>query len=187
WKDQMLSWSPSDFGDIEVISVPIQKIWKPDIVLYNFADQRLKEHREALAVISNTGSVIWYPPGIFKSTCWIDIIYFPFDVQQCHLKFGSWTYDGYKLDLNLPAEKGADLSDYMESNEWMLVNYVGIKNLKFYKCCEEPYIDLTFNLTLKRIPFTFVFILIIPCILLSVLTLVSFWLPPETPAKILLG
>jgi len=63
------------------------------------ADQRLKEHRDAMAVVSSNGEVFWMPPAIFKSTCPIDIVYFPFDVQECKLKLGSWTYDGYKLDV----------------------------------------------------------------------------------------
>jgi len=59
-------------------------------------------------------------------------------------------------------------------------------NIK-YPCCPEPYPDLTFVIVIQRIPIFYVIVLIIPCILLSLLTLVSFWLPPETPAKILLG
>ena len=64
------------------------------------ADHRLKEHRDAMAVVSSDGTVFWMPPAIFKSTCSIDIEYFPFDVQTCHLKLGSWTYDGFKLDVD---------------------------------------------------------------------------------------
>jgi len=37
------------------------------------------------------------PPGIFKSTCKIDITWFPFDDQHCEMKFGSWTYDGNQV------------------------------------------------------------------------------------------
>lgn len=37
------------------------------------------------------------PPGIFKSTCKIDITWFPFDDQRCEMKFGSWTYDGFQV------------------------------------------------------------------------------------------
>lgn len=32
------------------------------------------------------------PPMIYKSYCSIDIQYYPFDIQNCTLKFGTWTY-----------------------------------------------------------------------------------------------
>jgi hypothetical protein len=36
---------------------------------------------------------------MYKSTCEIDVKWFPFDVQECVMKFGSWTYDGHEVDL----------------------------------------------------------------------------------------
>ena len=52
-----------------------------------------------MAVIQSDGYVMWIPPAIFKSSCSIDITNFPFDSQVCHLKFGVWTSDGFKIDL----------------------------------------------------------------------------------------
>jgi len=75
----------------------------------------------------------------------------------------------------------------VQSNEWELLGCPAVKNVVTYPCCAEPFPDLTFTIIVKRIPIFYMIILIIPCILLSLLTLVSFWLPPETPAKILLG
>ena len=80
-----------------------------------------------------------------------------------------------------------DTSSYVQSNEWELIGCPAVKNVEKYPCCDEPFPDLTFTIIVKRIPIFYMIILIIPCILLSLLTLVSFWLPPETPAKILLG
>jgi hypothetical protein len=44
------------------------------------------------AQIRYDGIVKWNPPMIYKSYCSIDIEYYPFDRQNCTLKFGTWTY-----------------------------------------------------------------------------------------------
>lgn len=53
------------------------------------------------AILHYTGKVVWTPPAIFKSSCEIDVRYFPFDQQTCFMKFGSWTYDGDQVCSNL--------------------------------------------------------------------------------------
>lgn len=50
-------------------------------------------------VVKSNGSCLYVPPGIFKSTCKIDITWFPFDDQNCDMKFGSWTYDGNQVNV----------------------------------------------------------------------------------------
>ena len=35
WIDEYLRWDPDEFGGITEIRIPCQKIWLPDIVLYN--------------------------------------------------------------------------------------------------------------------------------------------------------
>ncbi len=56
--------------------------------------------------------------GILKSTCYIDVRWFPFDIQKCDLKFGSWTHNGWLLDLQMQA---VDISSYIPNGEWDLV------------------------------------------------------------------
>ena len=61
-----------------------------------------------------------YAPTILRSRCAIDIKYFPFDDQKCDLHFGSWTYDGLRVDL-VNASDGVDLKSYMPSGEFDMV------------------------------------------------------------------
>jgi hypothetical protein len=57
-------------------------------------------------VVRHNGSCLYVPPGIFKSTCKIDITWFPFDDQHCDMKFGSWTYDGNQV---VPTQQAVQL------------------------------------------------------------------------------
>ncbi len=35
WYDDKLRWDPSKYGGVDVLYIPSQQIWLPDIVLYN--------------------------------------------------------------------------------------------------------------------------------------------------------
>nr|KAG5707552.1 hypothetical protein BaRGS_001100 [Batillaria attramentaria] len=188
WTDILLQWNPAGNDDIRDVRVPSQKIWLPDLQLYNFADDRLREQRDALVVVNYTGKTLWMPQAILRSSCAFDTKYFPFDVQTCNLKFGSWTYNGNKLNIEFVAAQAFDLSDFVVSNEWDITENYAKRNVQYYTCCpDEPYPDLTFTLTLRRKVAFYTFILVLPCALLSLLTLVIFWVPPESPAKLQLG
>lgn len=41
----------------------------------------------ANVLITNDGWMYWLPPAIYRSTCAIEITYFPFDYQNCTLAF----------------------------------------------------------------------------------------------------
>jgi len=141
-----------------------------------------------MVVVGSDGEVLWIPPAIYMSSCAIDITHFPFDIQNCQMKFGSWTYDGFKLDINFYENKSEiDISDYIASNEWYLIDHPATKSVEHYVGLPAPWVDLRFNITLQRVAIFHKYILVLPCVLLSFLTLVIFWLPPESAAKMMLG
>lgn len=61
------------------------------------ADDYTAGYMRSRAMIYFDGTVFWPPPTQLRSTCKIDVTYFPFDSQRCYLKFGSWTYHGKRL------------------------------------------------------------------------------------------
>ena len=142
WKDNSLRWNPDDYGGLDYVHLPVENIWTPDIVLYNYADTRLEEKRKVLVTINSDGKVKWIPPSIFKSTCQINIELFPYDQQNCSMKFGSWTYDGDSIDIQFLGNSEMNTDLYLDSNEWDIVSTKGQRNEKKYECCIEFFPDM---------------------------------------------
>ncbi|CAG9827493.1 unnamed protein product, partial [Diabrotica balteata] len=195
WYDYKLKWDPKDYGGVEMLHVPSDHIWRPDIVLYNNADGNFEVTLATKATLNYTGRVDWKPPAIYKSSCEIDVEYFPFDEQTCVMKFGSWTYDGFQVDLrHLDEIKGSnvvdigiDLTEFYTSVEWDILEVPAVRNEKFYTCCDEPYLDITFNITMRRKTLFYTVNLIIPCMGISFLTVLVFYLPSDSGEKVSLS
>ncbi|KAJ8262401.1 hypothetical protein GJAV_G00166050 [Gymnothorax javanicus] len=185
WNDYKLKWAPAEFDGIEFIRVPSNKIWRPDIVLYNNAVGDFLVEDKTKALLKFDGTITWVPPAIFKSSCPMDITYFPFDYQNCSMKFGSWTYDKAKIDLVLIGSK-VNLKDFWESGEWEIIDAPGYKHDIKYNCCEEIYPDITYSFYIRRLPLFYTINLIIPCLLISFLTVLVFYLPSDCGEKVTL-
>ncbi|NXI90259.1 ACHA6 protein, partial [Psophia crepitans] len=185
WNDYKLRWDPREYDGIEFVRVPADKIWKPDIVLYNNAVGDFQVEGKTKALLRYDGMITWTPPAIFKSSCPMDITFFPFDHQNCSLKFGSWTYDKAKIDLLIIGSK-VDMNDFWENSEWEIVDASGYKHDIKYNCCEEIYTDITYSFYIRRLPMFYTINLIIPCLFISFLTVLVFYLPSDCGEKVTL-
>ena len=135
-----------------MIRLPAETIWKPDIILYNNADRQYNSGVTSTnAIVTADGNVTWLSSAIFKSSCAINVEYFPFDEQKCSMKFASWTYDGFQVNL-INSGDTTDLSNYVPNGEWDLVAAKVERNVVYYSCCQEPYPDVTYHLVLRRRP-----------------------------------
>ena len=80
---------------------------------------------------------------------------------------------------------GVDLSEFYMSVEWDILAVPAIRNVKFYTCCDEPYLDITFNITMRRKTLFYTVNLIIPCMGISFLTVLVFYLPSDSGEKVI--
>ncbi|EDW39978.1 GL15095, partial [Drosophila persimilis] len=170
-----------------ITNIWLKLSWSNIMMKMNTADEGFDGTYATNVVVRNNGSCLYVPPGIFKSTCKIDITWFPFDDQRCEMKFGSWTYDGFQLDLQLQDEAGGDISSFITNGEWDLLGVPGKRNEIYYNCCPEPYIDITFAILIRRKTLYYFFNLIVPCVLIASMALLGFTLPPDSGEKLSLG
>ncbi|XP_055507894.1 neuronal acetylcholine receptor subunit alpha-2-like [Leucoraja erinacea] len=185
WDDFKLRWDPSEYENVTSIRIPSELLWRPDIVLYNNADGDFAVTHLTKAQLFHSGRVKWTPPAIYKSSCNIDVTFFPFDQQNCTMKFGSWTFDKAKIDL-VSMDRQVDQQDYWESGEWAIITAIGNYNIKKYECCVEEYSDITYSILIRRLPLFYTINLIVPCLLISFLTMLVFYLPSDCGEKITL-
>lgn len=129
------------------------------------------------------GNTTWLNPALFKSICRIDVTNFPFDDQECHLKFGSWSFDQSKIDL-YPQKTKLLNDNYIKNGEWQLLNISSQRNVKKYICCVHPFVDVTIVIKIRRESIDYILKLIIPCSLISSMIFLGFILPPESGERI---
>lgn len=197
WYDYKLHWDPAKFNGITKLHIPSDAIWIPDILLWNMADGEPHITIMSDAIVYYTGLVVWKPPSIYKSFCPIDIEHFPFDKQTCFMKFGGWSYNGYLLDVTPLTEnnvemlkddegkdyqflrQGMELSSFYPSLEWDLMALTSKRKEQLYPgCCgQDFYIDITFEIALRRKALFYTVNLVIPCMLFAFLTIFVFYIP----------
>ncbi|KAL3116696.1 hypothetical protein niasHT_000774 [Heterodera trifolii] len=167
WNDAKLQWNPKKYGGIRQLHIPSTDIWVPDFVLYDNAagDPDItcfgwrcfsQLNFWPFSKVSFNGRVYWQPPAIYKSFCPIKVKWFPYDKQECKMKFGAWSYTGFYVDLRqLPRdqievrhsekegdyeymENGMDLSFFHRSAEWDLMNLTAARHDVLYASCCGP-------------------------------------------------
>ncbi|XP_053408006.1 neuronal acetylcholine receptor subunit beta-4-like [Mercenaria mercenaria] len=176
WFDEYLTWNASDYNNVTNLFIPQDDVWKPDLSLSNtFSRFKGMGSTYLNVVVDNDGFVQWFPFQIFESTCAVNIKYFPFDTQMCDLKFTAWSYTKLDVDIN-KGSKGVRLEDYVKNAAWDLVDTSSSE-------VNTGEVAVIFHLNLRRKPLFFLFNIIGPVILLTVLNIFTFVLPVESGEK----
>lgn len=150
------------------------------LLLYS-ADGKYEQSYCCHTVLYNTGMVLWIPLAIYKSSCTIDVRYFPFDDQECEMKFGSWTFSRNEVQMDFLDNRDiCDLSNYVFSGTWDLTDCPAV--IAF----DKKYSEIKYTIKLRRKTLFFTVNLLTPCVLISFLSVLTFYLPANAQEKITL-
>ncbi|XP_072023690.1 neuronal acetylcholine receptor subunit alpha-9-like isoform X1 [Amphiura filiformis] len=184
WYDEFLRWDPEDYGGVESIKVKSDEVWMPDITLYNWAGDNYHAYMsKQINVVYKDGKINWAAPVIIKSHCTIDVTSFPFDMQACELKFGPWQYSGKEVTLH----GEGDATVFNSDGEWDMEGLTALLKKNFTLMPPIPYTHVLFTVHLRRLSMYYVFNLVMPCVLISGITVLGFVLPSDSGEKVSLG
>ena len=80
-----------------------------------------------------------------------------------------------------------DLTNFIKNGEWHLVELSATKYLRNYSCCEYPYPEIYYKLRIRRRPLYYVFNMVFPCLLITLVAFLGFFLPPDSSEKVSIG
>ena len=103
------------------------------------------------------------------------------------MKFGSWTFDSQQVGLDwYEGKERVDLTDYVNSGTWDIIECPGVKGADEEKNQNDDkhksaFIEFYFKIRRKTLFYTVN--LIIPCVLISFLSVCVFYLPADAGEK----
>ncbi|VDK56845.1 unnamed protein product [Anisakis simplex] len=189
WRDERLSWSPQfDIDDMTLSGEFSQHIWVPDTFLANDKQSFLHDVTEKNKMIRLTreGRVAYGMRFTSTLACHMDLRNYPLDSQNCTVEIESYGYTTSEVLMkwNHPlAVHGVDRADVPQ---FIILGFQTEDSI--VRTATGAYQRLSLVFQLKRSVGYFIFQTYLPCILIVMLSWVSFWINHEaTSARVALG
>lgn len=130
--------------------------------------------------LSHTGDVIWCPLHSIGATCETDMSDFPFDRHKCDIVFTSVIFTQKDVDIH---SAGQPVLPEQELSEFRLVSIDVRRVVNSYMEGTYIYPMIYYTLLLERRSSLHLFTLLLPTVAAVFLSLLVFWLPPESDRK----
>ncbi|ESO13039.1 hypothetical protein HELRODRAFT_62259, partial [Helobdella robusta] len=182
WIDEYLIWNISEYK-VDNLVLESSKIWLPDLLVRNSIDNingELFGSSKYKAIVYSNGSVSYATAGKTSTLCGLDMTYFPFDTQFCDIHIDSWTYTDSQVQIRRKTKK-LDISSYRYNGIWDLID------TEVHPYSEYNNSQIKFCMRWKRCPVYHITSILIPCSIMSIITLFVFLLPPDSGEKISLS
>lgn len=134
----------------------------------NFSRDDLSGSPSAFAsvdcLVLYSGTVVCVPPGRHDGLCMPNLARYPFDKQNCSVRYGSWVHSGEEINFKIP-ETPVSLGDYVENGDWKLLKVEVVKKEGKFACCpNNTYPSIVYRFIIERHSATHAATIIIPAI-----------------------
>jgi hypothetical protein len=142
-----------------------------------------KQITENRLVIYSNGTVLWLPATVYTVPCTMTITYFPWDSHTCNLMLCSWVLSDKELSLEI--RNGSYNISFLNS-EWEVTSHtLATVSTNFGQ--GDDFTCVTYTVEFRRRTGFFTYVVVLPSILMSFMTLVVFCLPPNIEEKLNIG
>ncbi|XP_049865477.1 gamma-aminobutyric acid receptor alpha-like [Pectinophora gossypiella] len=178
WRDARLSF----LGPIQSLSLSIkmlERIWRPDTYFYNGKHSYVHTITvpNKLLRISKHGDILYSMRLTIKAKCPMELRNFPMDRQSCPLILGSYAYSNQQLVYQWQNSESVNFVPGMTLSQFDLISFP-YRNFTFTRR-EGDFSVLQVSFNLQRHTGYFLIQVYVPCILIVVLSWVSFWIHRE--------
>ncbi|KAG8225046.1 hypothetical protein J437_LFUL000024, partial [Ladona fulva] len=183
WRDSRLSFTGA--GHIKSLSLSIkmlERIWRPDTYFHNGKNSYVHTITvpNKLLRIGQDGDILYSMRLTIKANCPMELRNFPMDRQSCPLIIGSYAYTSKQLVYQWQTGNSVNFVPGMALSQFDLMGSPQ-RNGTFIRR-EGEFSVLQVNFNLQRHTGYFLIQVYVPCILIVVLSWVSFWIHREATA-----
>ncbi|XP_022235360.1 gamma-aminobutyric acid receptor alpha-like, partial [Limulus polyphemus] len=181
WRDERLQFE-APITSLSLNIKMLERIWKPDTYFHNGKGSYLHTitRPNKLLRIFQDGQVLYSMRLTIKAKCVMELQRFPMDHQSCPLIFGSYSYTSNEIIYRWDKDDAVSLIEGLVLSQFDLKDYPYRNTTVAFK--PGVYSVLQVNFNLSRHMGYFLIQVYVPCILIVVLSWVSFWINREATA-----
>ncbi|XP_047114703.1 neuronal acetylcholine receptor subunit alpha-10-like isoform X1 [Schistocerca piceifrons] len=182
WNDEKMRWNPLAYNNVSLLYFTNREIWQPDIILVNAAGHGSGQFGETRVLAKSDGSVSWSSPVHLESWCSSDLNNWPKEQHTCELTL---TFASKSQLLQMMTDNSTMGTDQSTGSEWNIISHMVESALVSVPGSTDPLSGIIIQITIKRDNESYKTLFVGPFIACILMTLVSFWLPPDGQYKIL--
>ena len=149
WHDPRYPCSPDDYDGLTSVHLPFSKVWAPEVILRNSAEEERFTFRQ-VGLVHSDGRFLYLMAVHTRSGCGANFDGFPFGVQHCQLRFGSWVNTQYEVEYRVAENETVALDDFESHSGWRVMATQARIESRQYPLIEEPTNIVVFDFAFKR-------------------------------------